>query len=76
MKEVTSPEEAVKSEEISATLEEDRRLYMEAVIVRIMKSRKTLAHNELIAEITKQASIRFSPSPQVTLFKAIYNNFI
>ena len=48
---------------IPASVEEDRRHLVEATIVRIMKSRRTLAHNDLIAEVTKQLANRFSAQP-------------
>ena len=44
-------------------VEEDRRHLVEANIVRIMKARKTLHHNDLIAECTRQLSHRFYPQP-------------
>ena len=50
-----------------ATVEEDRKHLVEAVIVRIMKSRKTLEHNQLVMEVTRHLTSRFQPSP--TLIK-------
>jgi len=44
-------------------VEEDRRHLVEANVVRIMKTRKVLGHNDLIAEVTRQLSHRFYPQP-------------
>jgi cullin 3 len=44
-------------------VEEERKHQIEAAIVRVMKDRKTMEHNLLIAEVTKQLSARFLPSP-------------
>lgn len=59
---------AVKENEIEqiATrekVEEDRRPQIEAAVVRLMKSRKVLQHNDVITEVTRQLSYRFNPSP-------------
>merc|ERR1711862_235104 len=48
---------------VPAAVEEDRRHLLEASIVRVMKARKVLSHNDLVAEVTRQLSGRFMPSP-------------
>jgi len=58
---------AVAGSDVPATVEEDRKHLVEAVIVRIMKSRKTLEHNQLVMEVTRHLTSRFQPSP--TLIK-------
>jgi cullin 3 len=42
-------------------VEEARKHMIDAAIVRIMKSRKTMAHNTLVAEVTHQLVGRFAP---------------
>ncbi|KAI9024955.1 Cullin [Phycomyces nitens] len=44
-------------------VDEERKHQIEAAIVRIMKDRKSMEHNLLIAEVTKQLTPRFLPNP-------------
>nr|XP_029509828.1 cullin-3-like [Oncorhynchus nerka] len=46
-------------------VDDDRKHEIEAAIVRIMKSRKRMQHNVLVAEVTQQLRARFLPSPVV-----------
>ncbi|KAH7927936.1 Cullin-domain-containing protein [Leucogyrophana mollusca] len=45
-------------------IEEERHHQTEACIVRIMKDRKNMTHNDLVNEVTRQLATRFQPNPQ------------
>ncbi|XP_065323897.1 cullin-2-like isoform X1 [Gordionus sp. m RMFG-2023] len=53
------------NEQTHMAVEEDRKLYLQAVIVRIMKSRKVAQHNQLVQEVIEQSKSRFVPSVNV-----------
>ncbi|KAA1467488.1 Cullin-domain-containing protein [Dentipellis sp. KUC8613] len=72
----SSPLQKIKISTVSAKVEtgeerketqdrvdEERRHQTEACIVRIMKDRKTMSHNDLINEVTRQLATRFQPNP-------------
>jgi len=49
-------------QEARRRIEEDRKPQVEAALVRLMKARRTLPYNNIVAEITQQLSPRFLPT--------------
>ena len=51
--------------EVADKVDEDRRHMVEATIVKVMKTRRKIEHNALIAEATKILSTKFNPDPSM-----------
>lgn len=49
-------------EHTMTAVEDDRKMFIQAAIVRIMKSRKVLKHNALIQEVLSQSKVNFNPN--------------
>ncbi|ETO26906.1 hypothetical protein RFI_10226 [Reticulomyxa filosa] len=52
------------SQDVPKKLLEIRKNRVEAAIIRIMKTRKTLEHNQLVSEVVRQIQTRFQPNLQ------------
>ncbi|XP_030550614.1 cullin-3A isoform X1 [Rhodamnia argentea] len=60
---VAQKESEPEKQETRQRVEEDRKPQIEAAVVRIMKSRRVLDHNNIIMEVTKQLQSRFLANP-------------
>ncbi|KAG5458848.1 MAG: Cullin protein neddylation domain-containing protein, partial [Olpidium bornovanus] len=57
------PETEAEIRDTRDRVDEARKHMVEAAIVRVMKARKTMDHNNLVAEVTRQLQARFQPNP-------------
>jgi cullin 1 len=64
MRKIRIPMASLESSHNNKRVEEDRATAIEAAIVRIMKARKTLKHQQLNAEVLSQLAF-FKPNPRV-----------
>lgn len=60
-------EQQHETEQTHSAVDEDRKLYLQAAIVRIMKARKLLKHTMLVQEVISQSRARFAP--QIPMIK-------
>ncbi|KIK63142.1 hypothetical protein GYMLUDRAFT_41464 [Collybiopsis luxurians FD-317 M1] len=58
-------ESGEESKETHDRIDEERRHQIEACIVRIMKDRKHMTHNDLVNEVTRLLANRFQPNPLI-----------
>ncbi|KAF6754483.1 ubiquitin ligase SCF complex subunit Cullin [Ephemerocybe angulata] len=59
----SKPETPQERKETHDRIEEERKHQIDACVVRIMKDRKHMGHNELVNEVTRQLASRFNPDP-------------
>jgi cullin 1 len=70
------PSKSVKQKDIESvhrTIDKDRKMVIQAAIVRIMKARRTLKHSLLMQKVIQQLSSRFRPKIPVIKVNSFLN---
>ena len=60
---VSKAKKESEKKQVEGKVEDDRRYTIEASIVKVMKSRRTIDYANLVAETTKLLTSRFQPDP-------------
>eukprot|EP00667_Euglena_gracilis_P004441 EG_transcript_4463 len=61
---IVQKETEEEAKETRVKVDEDRKWQLDAVIVRVMKSRKAMEHRQLVLEVIELLKGRFQPSPE------------
>ncbi|XP_065896502.1 cullin-2-like isoform X2 [Dysidea avara] len=69
-----SHETCQELEQTQNIVDADRKLFLQASIVRVMKARKVLQHNLLVQEVIKMTALHFSPS--IAMIKSVIEALI
>ena len=64
-----------ENDNVHRTIDEDRKIVIQAAAVRIMKARQTLKHALLMQEVIQQLSSRFKPKIPVIKVNIQLENF-
>jgi hypothetical protein len=65
--------EQKESDDVHRTINEDRKMIIQAVIIRIMKARQTLKYNSLMQEVIQQLQSRFKPEIPTIKVNELFN---
>ena len=55
-------EASQETKDLTKAVLEDRKFYLQALIVRIMKAKKSLAHKDLVNEVIQESMSNFVPT--------------
>ena len=65
--------EQKENEDVHRTISDDRKIVIQAAIIRIMKARQKLKHNLLMQEVIQQLQSRFKPEIPIIKVNKFFN---